>query len=180
MSNGKIHRFRCADCPDNFTYMGPAPSESDGTHLIFGSRYCKGCKKARRFRPSDPKVYPPSWCPRRKRPAEYRVYSYMNATVRYYRDLLKRNGTPMSPSGFEYAPRVKGTIDMEPATFQKALKAQSLSKIIGITVYADDVIEIDDGLRPCFFHIIDKKVEVLLRFNKEAALKNLYEGPDVP
>lgn len=86
----------------------------------------------------------------------------------------------MSPSGFEYAPRVKGTIDMEPAAFQKALKAQSLSKIIGITVHADDVIEIDDGLRPCFFHIIDKKVEVLLRFNKEAALKNLYEGPDVP
>lgn len=180
MSSGKIHRFRCADCPDSFTYMGPAPSEPDDTHLIFGSRYCKGCKKARRFRPSDPKVYPPSWCPRRKRPAEYRVYSYMNATVRYYRDLLKRNGAPMTPSGFEYAPRVKGTIAMEPTAFQKALKAQSPSKIIGITVYADDVIEIDDGLRPCFFHVTGKKIEVLLRFNKEAALKNLYEGPDVP
>lgn len=86
----------------------------------------------------------------------------------------------MTPSGFEYAPRVKGTIAMEPTAFQKALKAQSPSKIIGITVYADDVIEIDDGLRPCFFHVTGKKIEVLLRFNKEAALKNLYEGPDVP
>ncbi len=69
---------------------------------------------------------------------------------------------------------------MEPAAFQKALKAQSPSKIIGITVCTDDVIEIDDGLRPYFFHVMDKKVEVLTRFNKETALKNLYEGPVVP
>lgn len=179
MSNGKIHRFRCADCPDCFTYMGPAPSEPENTHLIIGSRYCKGCKKARRFRPSDPKVYPPSWCPRRKSPAECRVYSYKNATVRYYRDLLKRNGTPISPSGFEYALRVEGTTGMEPAAFQKALKAQSPSKILGISAYADDVIEIDDGLRPCFFHVTGRKAEVSPLFNKEAALKNLYEGPEV-
>lgn len=180
MSNGKIHRFRCADCPDNFTYMGPAPFEPDNTHLILGSRYCKGCKKARRFRPSDPQVYPPSWCPRRKRPAEYRVYSYMNATVRYYRDLLKRNGTPMSPSGFEYALRIEGTTDMEPGAFQKAMKSQSPSSILGGLIYTDDVIEIDDGLHPYFFHVMDKKVEVLTRFKKETALKNLYEGPAVP
>lgn len=69
---------------------------------------------------------------------------------------------------------------MEPASFQKALKAQSPSQVLGISVRTDDVIEIDDGLRPCFFHVTGKKVEVLLRFDKEAALKNRYEGPDTP
>ncbi len=177
LPNGKIHRFRCTDCPDSFVYMGSPP---DNVQLAYGSRYCKGCKKFRRFRSSDPKVYPPSWCPKRKRPAEYRVFTYRDATVWYCREMLKRNGTPISPSGYEYALRAEGSTDMAPASFQRALKAQSPSQILGISVHTDDVIEIDDGLRPCFFHVTGKNVEVLPRFDKEAALKNRYEGSDTP
>ena len=69
---------------------------------------------------------------------------------------------------------------MEPGAFQKAMKSQSPSSILGGLIYTDDVIEIDDGLHPYFFHVMDKKVEVLTRFKKETALKNLYEGPAVP
>jgi len=129
------------------------------------------------FRPCNPKVYPPVWCPRRKDPAEYRLYSYVNAVVQYYRRLFKEAGSPFTPSGYEYALRAEGNTGMAPATFQKALKGQSPSELLGIPVYTDDVIEIDDGLRPYFFFVTDKKVKVICRFDKQAALKNQYEGP---
>ncbi len=130
------------------------------------------------FRPGDPKVYPPAWCPRRKSPAEYRIYAYKNATVWYYRKRFKEAGS--SPSGYEYALRAEGSTGMAPAAFQKALKDQSPSELLGIPVHTDDVIEIDDGLRPYFFFVTEKKVEVIYRFDKEVALKNQYEGTTTP
>jgi len=113
-------------------------------------------------------------------PAEYRIYSYMNAAVWYYRRLFQKAGAPLAPSGYEYALRAEGSISMAPAAFQKALKGQSPSELIGIPICTGDVIEIDDGLLPYFFFVMDKKVEVLYRFNREAALKNLYEGTAAP
>ena len=49
-------------------------------HLDFGlSRYCAGFKNKKRrkaFRKSDPAYKAPKWCPKRKEPCEYRIYSY--------------------------------------------------------------------------------------------------------
>jgi len=132
------------------------------------------------FKLRDPKVYPPAWCPKRKIPVEYRIYTFMNSTVRYYRELFKKTGFSVSPSGYEYALRAEGSTVMTPAAFKKTLKGHSPSEVLGIPVYTDDVIEIDDGLRPYFFFATDKKVEVLYCFDKKAALKNQYKGPAIP
>jgi len=113
-------------------------------------------------------------------PAEYRIYSYRNAVVWYYRRLFQKAGAPLAPSGYEYALRAEGSISMAPAAFQKAMKGQPPSELLGIPTYMGDVIEIDDGLRPYFFFVTEKKVEVLCRFNREAALKNQYDGSDTP
>ena len=40
----------------------------------------------------------------------------------------------------------------------------------------DEVIEIDDGLRPCFFHVEDGAVKVLSGFQYNRARANQYEG----
>jgi len=104
----------------------------------------------------------------------------MNETARHCRELFKRNGVPVFPRGYEYALRAEGNTDMTPAMFAKALKDQLPSKILGIPIHMDDVIEIDDGLRPYFFYVTDKNVEVLCLFDKVAALKNQYEGLDTP
>ena len=49
-------------------------------HLDYGlSRYCGGFKNRKRrkpFRKSDPAYKAPKWCPKRKDPCEYRIYSY--------------------------------------------------------------------------------------------------------
>lgn len=160
--------------------MDKIPKRVSGAALKYGQQYCRGGKKLRMFRPRDPKVYPPAWCPRRKDPAEYRVYSYMNAMVWYHRRLFKEAGSPFTPSGYEYALRAEGSTGMAPAAFQKAVKGQPPSELLGIPIYMGDVIEIDDGLRPYFFFAMDKKVEVLCRFDKDSALKNHYEGTTAP
>ncbi len=180
MAEYKIRKFRCVDCADRFTCLDKTPKRVAGVALKYGRQYCRGGKKPRMFRPGDPKVYPPAWCPKRKSAAEYRIYSYMNAAARYFRDLLKEAGSPFSPSGYEYALRAKGNTGMTPAAFQKALKGQSPSELLGIPVYTDDVIEIDDGLRSYFFFVTDKKAKVIRHFDKEASLKNHYKGTAVP
>ncbi len=180
MAGYKIRKFRCVNCADRFTCLDKIPKRITGVALKYGRQYCRGGKKLRTFRPGDPKVYPPAWCPKRKNPAEYRVYAYMNVAVRYYRGLFKEAGSSVSPSGYEYALRAEGSTGMAPAAFQMALKGQSPSELLGIPVYTNDVIEIDDGLRPYFFFVTDKKVEVICRFDKQAALKNQYKGPAAP
>ncbi len=180
MAGYKIHKFRCVDCADRFTCLDKTPERVAGAALKYGRQYCRGGKKLRMFRPGDPKVYPPAWCPKQKSAAEYRIYSYMNAAVRYYRRLFKETGSSVSPSGYEYALRAEGNTSMAPAAFQTALKDQSPSELLGIPVYTDDVIEIDDGLRPFFFFITDKKADVICHFDKKVALKNQYEGTAAP
>ncbi len=180
MAGYKIRKFRCVDCADRFTCLDKAPKRVSGVTLKYGHQYCRGGEKIHMFRPRDPKVYPPSWCPKRKSTAEYRVYAYKNAAVRYYRELFKGIGSLTSPRGYEYALRAEGNVNMVPAAFLKALKGQSPSEILGISVHTDDVIEIDDGLRPYFFFVTDKKVEVICRFDKQAALKNQYKEPAAP
>jgi len=173
----KVHKFRCTDCVDRFICLDTTPKRVSGATLKYGHQYCRGGKKVHAFRPRDPKVYPPAWCPKRKSPAEYRVYTYVNETVRHCRELFKKSGVSISPRGYEYALRAEGNTDMSPAMFLKALKDQLPSRILSVSIHTDDVIEIDDGLRPYFFHVRDEDVEVLCLFDKAAALKNQYEGP---
>ena len=46
----------------------PVPRKVNGAFLQMGSRYCTRGEKIRVFKRSAPKVYVPSWCPRRKEP----------------------------------------------------------------------------------------------------------------
>ncbi len=73
MEKTKIRRFQCVQCPCHMVHTGAEPAKAGGVFLRFGERYCTGGKRARRFRPGDPKIYPPSWCPRQKDPVEYRM-----------------------------------------------------------------------------------------------------------
>lgn len=66
MAREKVYRFRCSDCPDCFIYEKTDLRKVPGAVLKFGERYCRGSKKVREFKRRDLKVYPPSWCPKRK------------------------------------------------------------------------------------------------------------------
>lgn len=175
MAREKILRFCCRDCPDCFTYEESVPKKVPGAFLKFGGRYCRGGKKTREFKRRDPKVYPPSWCPRLKSPAEYRVYAYKDTDAWYIHHMMRLQGLSDKPRGPEFAVRTEGHTPLSASDFWKEVESKYASEVLGVPVYGDEVIEIDDGLRSRFFHVIENKdVEVLTYFQHEKARENRY------
>ena len=175
MAREKIRRFCCRECPDCFTYGAAVPKKVPGAFLKFGGRYCRGGKKTREFKPRDPKVYPPSWCPKLKSPAEYRVYAYKDTDAWYKHDLLRSIGLSDRPRGNEFAVRIEGYTTLSARAFWKEVEFKFASEVLGVPVHCDEVIEIDDGLRPYFFHVEDWDVKVLTYFQRDKARENHYE-----
>ena len=132
-------------------------------------------KRAREMQKRDPKVYPPSWCQKRIDHIELRLYAYKDANVWYFRDMLKRQGLEITPRGSEYALKHEGYINMTAAEFQRDAKVRSLSSILGFLPMANEIIEIDDGLKPWFFLVKEQRVTLLTHFDRDAALQNQYE-----
>lgn len=180
MAREEIYRFRCSDCPNCFTYRESIPKKISGAFLEFGKRYCQGGKKTRGFKPRDPKIYPPSWCPKLKCPVEYRIYAYKDVNAWYLHRLLQAKGLLNTPNGHEFAVRSDGHTALSARNFWKEVKFKSASEVLGVPIYDDEVIEIDDGLRPCFFHMEDGTVKVLLRFQSDKARENQYVEQTAP
>lgn len=175
MAREKIRRFCCRDCPDCFTYGESVPKEVPGTVLKFGVRYCRGGKRTREFKHRDPKVYPPSWCPKMKNPAEYRVYTYKDTSAWYLHHVLQTQGLVDSPRGSEFAVRVSGHTILSAHDFWKEVEFKHASEVLGIPIHSGEVIEIDDGLRPRFFHVVQNwDVKVLTHFQSDKARENQY------
>lgn len=176
MPTKKITRFRCAECPFRFTYREAVPKKVPGAFLKSGGVYCKGGKKVRGFKKKDPKVYPPSWCPRQKSPVEYSIYTYKDSNAWLLYHLLQADGAAYSPCGFEFALRTEGQIDFSAGAFQDEIERRSPSDVLGVPECCGEVIEIDDGLKPYFFHVTEMCVKPLYSFNKDAARENQYRG----
>lgn len=175
MTEKKIRRFRCAECTDYLLCTEAVSQQIKGMILRFGERYCMAGNRARKMKKSDPKIYPPSWCPKRKEPAELRLYAYKDTNTWYYRELMKRQGLEIAPRGSEYALKREGHINMTAAEFQREAKRQSLLAILGFMPMTGEVIEINDGLKTWFFLVKKRGVTLLIRFDSDAALRNQYE-----
>ena len=175
MPERKIRRFRCDECTDYLLCTETAPQPVKGLTLRFGYRYCMGGKRPRAMKKGDPKVYPPSWCPKRKEPAELRLYAYKDTNIWYCRELMRRQGLELTPSGSEYALKHEGHIHMTAVSFQREAKEQSLRSILGFLPMTGEVIEINDGLKPWFFLVKKRGVALLTRFDRDAALQNRYK-----
>ena len=181
MAREKIRRFCCGDCPDCYTHRESVPKKVPGAFMKFGERYCRGGKKTRAFKPRDPKVYPPSWCPKLKSPAEYRVYAYKDIDTWYNHYMLRLHGLTDRPLGPEFAVRTEGHTTLSARDFWKEVEFKYASEVLGVPVYGDEVIEIDDGLRPCFFHVTeDWDVKVFTYFNRDKARENQHKEQTTP
>jgi hypothetical protein len=137
-------------------------------------------RAAKRPEGSNPVIYPPSWCPKLKCPVEYRIYAYKDVNAWYLHRLLQAKGLLNTPNGHEFAVRSDGHTALSARNFWKEVKFKSASEVLGVPIYDDEVIEIDDGLRPCFFHMEDGTVKVLLRFQSDKARENQYVEQTAP
>lgn len=168
-----ISRPRCIGCEFRYTHLDAKPQMLGGTLLQFGNTYCKVKKKVRMFRPRDPKIYVPSWCPRLKVPAEFRVYAYKDVNTWF----LNRDLDPKyPPSGHQCAVRVSGVVELSAEAFWEQLEENPPSKLLGVTVHNGGIIEIDDGVKPYFFHVKSMGVAHLPYFRAEDARRNTYQG----
>lgn len=175
MADTPIHKPRCANCPHYGCHSGPVAQKVKGAFLRVGSRYCSGGKRIKVFKSSDPKVYVPSWCPCRKSPAELRVYCYKDSNSQYLRYLLERDGIYSTPSGYEYAMRYEGSTKLTARDFYEEIQQQPIKDVLGIQVKNGEVIEIDDGLVPYYFHVCEYGTDVFTRFDRDKARQNKLE-----
>ena len=176
MHKEEVIRYRCNTCPYRKIYWGTVPKKVPGAYLTPGTTYCEGGKKVKAFKGKDRKLYPPSWCPRMKMPAEYRVYDCKDANVWYLHQQLRAMDAELTPSGPEYAIRAEGHTELTAHSFWKAIEEDSLFHVMGFYIYPDEILEIDDGLRPYFFHITEAGVNILGYFDCKTAKGNPYRG----
>lgn len=132
-------------------------------HLDFGvSRYCAGFKNKKRrkaFRKSDPAYKAPKWCPKRKSPCEYRIYSYADeqasALARVFAEDEIR-GELAFPMAYRYRLRAEGKTGLTPAEFFKLANSpdEISSPLENEEIEMGDVVEIDTGLAQFFFYCV--------------------------
>ncbi|MBD5097988.1 MAG: hypothetical protein HDT35_00220 [Clostridiales bacterium] len=142
----------CGQCPHH-QRVGSALCET---------RYCAGFKrrKPKRFGKADPASKAPKWCPRRITPPVCRVHGFKDEQSAYM-DLLRRAEyhagqlETISPLSSHYAPRTEIPLGMTAKQFFDASQEKPLFRIMPKEVHDGEIIEIDDGLQPYYFYILD-------------------------
>lgn len=74
--------------------------------------------------------------------------------------------------------RHAGSTELTARDFYEQVQRQLISDILGIQVRTDEVIEIDDGLVPYYFHVCEYGIDVLAYFDRDRARKNKLERPE--
>lgn len=174
-----LRKLTCSECKSHLHYMEPMPVKQKGVTMHFGERFCLGGKKPRRFGRSDPKIYVPSWCPKRKVPSELRIYGFKSTEAwMMHHDMCQHLGKAIAPSAFRYAVVFELHTPLTPREFAKRCNEESDAETLGVAVHRYYVVEIDDGIKPTFFYKTDKGYELLALFDAETARKNVKEETD--
>ena len=179
MRNGSgtvVRKPTCAGCPHNCYYSGEIPKKQFGVMMHQGERFCTGGKKARRFKRGDPTLYVPEWCPKRKKPCELRIYGFKSqGDWMLHTMLCQHMGKAISPSAIRYSLAFELHTELTPLEFWKRCQSEPIGELLHVAVHRYQVVEIDDGLKPCFFYKTEKGFESCLYFDAETARKNIKE-----
>ena len=166
----------CISCPHNYTYHEFTPMRKMGVMMHLGDQFCTGGKKARRFKRSGVKHYTPDWCPKRKTPCELRVYTFKSAGDWLMYMMLDRDlGGKVSCLGRRYALAHELRTNLTPRNFWERCDLETSVDLLSVEVNFHDIVEIDDGLNPVFFHKTETGYEMLSSFDAATARKNKKE-----
>lgn len=135
------------------------------------TRYCNGFKhrKPKRFKNSDPRYKAPKWYPRRLSPPVCRAYGFRDEMSEYV-EMMNRvdyetgRAKIISPSFTHYQFRAELPLGKTAKQFYDALQEEPLNDILPVEVHIGEIIEIDDGLQPYFFYVLNSSTVVLLPY----------------
>lgn len=149
ISERGLDPYRCTSCPNRLTYLDPVPRRERGVNLQFGQTYCTAGKKPRVFKKKECKVYPPDWCPKKKWPCEFRIYTFKNIRSRCMHNMFHEDEVP---SEFRCAVRQEGVVELSPMAFFSGLEDSTAAQLLGVAVNSGEIVEMDDGLKHyCFY-----------------------------
>ena len=172
----RLYRPSCTGCPHDLYYLDDIPKKQYGVMMHCGERFCTGGKRARRFKRSDPTVYVPAWCPKRKSPCELRLYRLKDSGEWVLHDLMDHQLRGLfSPAGFRYALVSESHTSLTPYEFWKRCHHEPYGELLGMELQRYEVVELDDGLKPAFFYMSGEGLQLAPFFNAAAAKKNRRE-----
>ena len=171
MKHKRIPKPRCIDCEFRLAYYDDSIKYTEGIMPEYGKHYCSFGKRFREFRKKDPKIYPPSWCPKRKMPSEFCIYDFKDSEAWLLNRMVKNSSAPPS---YRCAVRRSGTTSLSPGEFYREALTSDVSALLEVEVKSGEVVEIDDGLIPYCFYIKHHSVEVLTHWCPEKARRNIY------
>ena len=108
-----------------------------------------------------------------------RVYCYKDTDAWFLRFLFEQDGAHRSAHGYEYAVRHECSTELTAKGFYESTEHKLISDVLGFPVQVNEVIEIDDGLRPYFFVVHEYGVELLAYFDRDCARKNKLDRTDL-
>lgn len=156
----------CVRCSNHHTYGDTIPMRGGGVTLHLGDYYCVVGKKYRKLKKRAARAGVPTDCPKLKTPPLLRIYCFKDSAAEFYEKLFSSS---RPPSAHAYAMRFQGASPLSAWMLRDALEQgeNPLEPLLSM----DEVLEIDDGFCPYFFH---KTADGLLLclFDREAALKN--------
>lgn len=169
--------YTCRNCPERYYHAIPASQKSKGLMMHFGESYCTLPKRAMQLTDHDLLKCAPVWCPKRKRPNELRIYYFRNPETYMLDSMLHQDlaFTPL-PMASRYAVEYEGTTKLSPREFWLSLLTQKDTELLGQSVKVKSVVEIDDGLAPCFFFKTEEGYTRCRSFDAERARANRMEG----
>ena len=142
-----------SDMKKSFKYVEPSCSSCDGyKSLNYSTGRCEGGKKPRYFKKSDPKYKAPKWCPRRHVTPIVRVYGFVDDNARRMYAMHQSSGSQISPLAHHYKLVFETYGFLNAGDFYKRASREPVEQMIECDFEYGYIVEIDDGLRPYFFH----------------------------
>lgn len=149
----------------NYTFPVPGcrhcPHHQQVGSAFCETRYCAGFKrkKPKRFGKPDPVSKAPKWRPRRITPPVCRVHGFKDERSEYMEllgrtEYLSGKKKTIYPHSFHYLPRTEIPLGMTAKRFFDAREGP-LDGILPEKVNSGEIIEIDDGLKPYYFYVLD-------------------------
>lgn len=148
---------------EKYTFPVPGCSSCQHYDVVGGiTRYCSGFKrrKPKRFKSSDPKLKAPRWCPRRLTPPTCRIYGFKDECSEYMEmhwrlEYEAGRSKVLSPSSGHYKFRAELSLGKTAKQFYDATQEEPLCDILPESVSSGEIIEVDDGLQPYYFYVLD-------------------------
>lgn len=181
----KTSRPTCAECPSFLRFREKAPRKEHGVTLRPGERYCLGGKRPRLFRPSDPKVYPAKWCPRKIHPYIFRVYreNFLMEMCSQGKKRRVSRGEIKYPHA--YTLNHEGTSNWSGGDVLEILRQRGeqdrlkglsdVEELLERHFLEGDILEFHDGLKPMFYLVTWKGIRQVVFEKKWAKRGNTQE-----